>query len=253
MNSIKCGLFQLDIAWEDKTKNKIKIGEILEKYLQNNKIDWLIFPEFSLTGFSLDRIKAELNEHDKSFFKELSVKFGLNISYGALYGGYNKIITIDKSGTEISDYSKIHLFSFGNEHRHYNPGNEQDRFELNGIRIIPAVCYDLRFSYLFWNNALNNDVFVVIANWPAGRRNHWITLLKARAIENQCYVIGVNRTGADPNLQYSGDSMIIDPFGNEVLNCGNNEGIFSAEINKNAVVETREKFQFLKDRKNKLD
>ena len=246
---LNCGLFQYDIVWENKEKNKERVKSEAEKFFSKRRTDWLIFPEFCLSGFSLDRTKSEIGEEDKSFFSELARKYETKISYGAVIGGFNKIITINESGNMISEYSKIHLFSSGDEHSHYEPGKKQQSFMINEFRILPAICYDLRFSYLFWNNASDTDVFVVIANWPSLRRIHWLTLLKARSIENQCYTIGVNRTGSSPNNSYCGDSIIIDPFGNEILNCGGNEGIFTAVIEKSAIQEIREKFQVLKDRK----
>ncbi|HPG30525.1 MAG TPA: nitrilase-related carbon-nitrogen hydrolase [bacterium] len=246
---LNCGLVQYNIEWENKEKNKSRIKSLVENYFSKLRTDWLVFPEFCLSGFSLDRTKSEIGEDDIYFFSELARKFETNISYGAVIDGFNKMITLNKSGIMISEYSKIHLFSSGDEHLYYNAGKKQQPFMINEFRIDPAICYDLRFSYLFWNNALDSDVFVVIANWPSLRRNHWLTLLKARSIENQCYAIGVNRTGVSPNNSYCGDSIIIDPFGNEILNCGEAEGIFTAAIEKSKLLETREKFQVLKDRK----
>ena len=248
MEKIRIGILQYNIAWEDKEKNKIKILEMVQNAREKNNFDLLVMPEMTLTGFSMDKEKTNLNACDIDFFKHLSVKISSVVLFGFVSENKNKCMVFDKDGSMITEYSKIHLFSFAGEDKIYRPGSEHKQFSMNGFNALPMICYDLRFSYLFWDNAENTDLFIVLANWPASRRNHWITLLKARAIENQAFIIGVNRIGRDLKLDYSGDSMIIGPDGSEILNCENNEGLFTAELEKHLLLDTRSKFPFLKDR-----
>ena len=244
---MRVGLFQYDISWENKAENKSKILSILKASGTKN-IDWIIFPEMTLSGFSMDLTNTTIDDADVDFFKNISKDHSCNVSFGGVVDSNNRNITINKHGYVISQYSKIHLFGYGDENSYYKMGETGSAFDIDGTKIMPLVCYDLRFSYLFWDNATKTDLFYVIASWPASRRAHWITLLKARAIENQCFVIGVNRIGTDPKLTYTGDSMVIDPMGNKILNCHDEEGLHIAEINVEEVLRTRTSFPFLKDR-----
>lgn len=247
--NIKIGICQFDIIWENKQKNKNKILSFLKSFKNNDKPQWIIFPEFTLTGFSLNTKITNFTIEDIDFFKNLAKHQKIYLSVGMVLKNYNKLVTINSSGKIISEYSKTHLFSFGNETSIYKPGNKYTNFKIKNFTIVPIICYELRFPYLFWNCALNTDVYVVIANFPATRNEHWITLLKARAIENQAFVIGVNRTGKDPNIEYTGNSLVISPSGEELLNCKNKEGIWTVNLDKKILLETRKKFPFLKDRK----
>ena len=244
---MRVGLFQYDMSWKNKAENKSKILSILKASGIKN-IDWIIFPEMTLTGFSMDLQETTISDADIDFFKNISKNYNCNVSFGGVVESNNRNITINRHGDVISQYSKVHLFGYGDESSHYKNGKKGSNFDLEGTRVVPLVCYDLRFSYLFWDNATNTDLFYIIASWPASRRSHWMTLLKARAIENQCFVIGANRIGADPNLTYTGDSMVIDPMGNEILSCHDEEGVHIVEINVEEVSRTRTSFPFLKDR-----
>ncbi|HON55661.1 MAG TPA: nitrilase-related carbon-nitrogen hydrolase [bacterium] len=245
------GILQFDIIWENKDANKKKIKEYLDAALTNSdkKIDWLILPEYSLTGFSFDKNKTELTQSDYDFFAELAQKYSVYISYSGIINNANNLITINANGNVISNYSKIHLFSYAGEDKIYNAGAQPEIFEIENFKILPAICYDLRFSYLFWDNAENTDIILIAANWPDIRSHHWKILAQSRAIENQCFVCAVNRIGADPKNKYCGDSMIIAPNGDIILNSENADGLFTATINKNDIIFTREKFPVLKDRK----
>lgn len=244
---MKIGLFQYNISWENKAENKKKILSILgDSDLKD--IDWIIFPEMTLSGFSMDLTKTTTNDDDMNFFKKLSSSYKCSISFGGVIDANNRNITINKHGEMLSQYSKIHLFGYGDEHNHYKPGKEPVSFEIGGFIACPLVCYDLRFSYMFWDQAIKTNLYYVIASWPASRREHWMTLLKARAIENQSYVIGVNRCGNDPKLSYAGDSVVIDPLGKELINCTDKEGLYTVEINMEELLMIRKTFPFIKDR-----
>lgn len=239
------------MAWEDKAATKQRILSLMSACSPKERIDWVVFPEMTLSGFSMNKEKTSLDASDTAFFADLARRHKTCVSFGGVQDGRNDLVTLDASGKIISTYSKIHLYSFGSEDKTYRPGSRQEKFILNGMSVVPAVCFDLRFPYLFWNTAAEADLYVVIASWPARRAEHWMRLLQARAIENQCYVVGVNRTGRDPMLEYSGNSMIFDPLGKVVLDCKTGEGVFitDTEIIRELIVKTRTRFPFIKDRR----
>lgn len=247
---MRVGLLQYDIKWEDKETNKTKIKGIIEKSAHKGQIDWLIFSEMTLSGFTMNKEIAELNDLDKNFFSQLARDYDMNISFGAVEDGYNKLITLDRNGERVNEYSKIHLYSFGKENEHYKSGDKQSVFELDGFKIMPAICFDLRFPYLFWDMSEKVDAYVIIAAWPKSRAQHWLTLLRARAIENQAYCFGVNRIGFEGKIEYSGNSIAFDPFGETIIDAGQSEGIFvGSNIKSQLTAEIRQRFPFLKERK----
>ena len=248
---MKVAVCQYDIKWEDKDFNKKKIEDLLNKCGKKAEIDWLIFSEMTLSGFTMNKEASTLNEGDLKFFSELAKKHSINISFGGVENEYNNIITLDRKGERINTYSKIHLYSFGEEDKHYKAGAEQSIFELEGFRIMPSICFDLRFPYLFWNMAEKADIFVNIAAWPMKRAEHWMTLLKARAIENQCCMVGVNRIGFEGKIEFSGNSMAFDSMGLTVVDAKNEEGVFVAEnpFKIENIQKIRSRFPFLKERK----
>ncbi|MFA6434270.1 MAG: nitrilase-related carbon-nitrogen hydrolase [Elusimicrobiales bacterium] len=249
---MKLALCQYDIKWEDKAANKKKILELFEACARKKEIDWLIFSEMTLSGFTMNAGAAELDDSDRDFFSGLARKNGINVSYGGVEGGFNNLITLDRRGVRVNTYSKIHLYAFGGEDKHYRAGTKQEAFELEGLRVMPAVCFDLRFPYLFWKLAEEVDLYLVIAAWPMRRAEHWMTLLRARAVENQAYCAGVGRVGFEGKVEYSGNSMCFDPLGKTVLDAGSAEGIFVCEtgVSEDLAAKTRERFPFLKERKN---
>ncbi len=243
---MKISLVQPDMCWEDKSATKKRIEALLNA--ADIDADLMIFPEMTLTGFSMDSLKTCCDEADRDFFAAIANRFSCAVTYGSVENGFNCQRTLDKNGNDIACYRKIHLFSFAGEDKFYSKGGETLTFELNGARITPFICYDLRFAYLFWDKAAETDIFLVNASWPASRSLHWKSLLRARAIENQAFVIGVNRTGSDPKASYSGDSAVYSPLGEAVLECGNAEGVFSTDIDFAAAAETRSFFPFGRDR-----
>ena len=246
---MKIALCQFDQAWEDPRANREKLRSLVDA--QKAPWDWIIFPEMTLSGFSMDTSKTTTRPEDIEFFSLMARERKAWVSFGGVEDGFNKLITIDRSGSRASEYSKINLYSFGKEDRHYKRGSKQVTFRLDGWAVTPAICFDLRFPRIFWDPAERTELFVDIVAWPARRSEHWTTLLKARAIENQCYVVGVNRTGKDPTLEYSGNSAVFDPLGKTVLDCGTAEGVSVTEapVDKAMVAKTRERFPFFKDRR----
>jgi predicted amidohydrolase len=248
---MKLALCQYDIKWEDKEANKKQILEMFDVCLRKKEIDWLIFSEMTLSGFTMNTSAAELDGSDKDFFRDLAQKNKINVSYGGVENGFNNLITLNRHGDRVNTYSKIHLYAFGGEDKHYKAGSEQQVFELEGLKVMPAVCFDLRFPYLFWNMAGKIDLYLVIAAWPMRRAEQWMTLLRARAVENQAYCAGVDRIGLEDKVEYSGNSMCFDPLGKVALDAGSAEGVFVSEagVSKDLVSRTRERFPFLKERK----
>ncbi len=147
-------------------------------------------------------------------------------------------------------YDKLYPFSYAREHERYRAGEKHVTVDIGGVRTSLFVCYDLRFAEAFWDLAHETDLYLVPANWPEARREHWRTLLRARAIENQAYVVGVNRVGTDPKLSYTGDSVVVDPFG-EVLAEGQPgvEQVLVAEVDPARVAQVRADYPFLPDRR----
>jgi predicted amidohydrolase len=161
---------------------------------------------------------------------------------------HNTLLLAGPKG-ELHRYRKIHPFSCAGEHKHYRAGEEFVTLDLEGLRLTLFICYDLRFADEFWATAKETDAYLVVANWPEPRRHHWMALLLARAIENQAYVVGVNRVGRDSKLRYTGDSRIIDPAGNILAAASEGETLLLAEVDPEVVRKTRVAFPFAQDRR----
>jgi len=159
----------------------------------------------------------------------------------------NRLVLAGPDGQQIS-YDKIHPFRYAGEDRSYASGDTAVAADIDGLRTNLSVCYDVRFADQYWAAAPTTDLYVVVANWPASRRHHWRSLLVARAIENQAYVVGVNRVGAGGKETYVGDSCIVDPLGEVLAQAAGGETIVSAEIDAGTVAATRQKFPFMADR-----
>ncbi|MCJ7691613.1 MAG: carbon-nitrogen family hydrolase [Clostridiaceae bacterium] len=252
---MKLALAQLDVAWEDKSKNKDTALSFIEEAAKQN-VDMILFPEMALTGFSMNtEAIGETNNETLEFFKKMSSKFNILIGFGYVEGtsnSKNKYAIVSPKGEELVDYTKIHLFSFGTETEFYKSGNEIKSFDALDFNIVPFICYDLRFPEIFQIASKTASLITVAANWPIERREHWITLLKARAIENQCYIAGINRVGEGDGLHYSGDSMIVDPLGNVISSLYMEEGLVIADISQENVTEIRKKFKLKEDRRESL-
>ncbi len=248
---IRIFIVQPDLLWEDKPGNFRKIEELLSE--ANNKADIVVLPEMFTTGFSVNT--TTLAEPFRSVtFRWMSAMaekggFGLCGSYIVRENEhyYNRWVFVTPEKRSWF-YDKRHLFRMGDENKYFTPGKNQLIFNFRGVRIFPGICYDLRFPV--WNRNRNNyDLLINSANWPGSRREVWITLLKARAIENQCYVVGCNRTGTDGNgVSHSGDSMIINPRG-EIIStaAGNAECIINGEISPDDLEEFRNNFPVFED------
>ena len=251
---MQIGLDQLAIEWENPAANMAKVNELVSKL--NQKLDLLIFPELSLTGFTMNskHFAEEIDGTCTQFFMDLAKRIKTNIFCGVIERDgndfYNSLVHFDENGLLMARYRKIHPFSFAGEDENYTASNELVITEIDHKKIGLTICYDLRFPELYRLYTKKGiDVLINIANWPTPRIEHWRTLLKARAIENQCFMIGVNRTGTDPKHIYNGYSGVYNPLGKELLSVENDEGIFTVEIEIDEVNETRKSLPFLKDMK----
>lgn len=223
------------------------------------KTDYLLFPEMSLTGFSMNTsfIGEELNKSKTlKVFTEFGKKYDIFLGIGYVEKrkekAFNRYAVINPEGKVLIDYAKIHPFSYGEEGIYYAGGSKIEHVKIKDVQTVPFICYDLRFPEIFQMASKDSHFITVAANWPKQRREHWITLLKARAIENQCYIAGVNRVGHGNGLEYSGDSIIIDPYGEIISENIEGEGIVNADIDVSVVLSYRDNFHLKEDRKEQL-
>ncbi|HPI36678.1 MAG TPA: nitrilase-related carbon-nitrogen hydrolase [Ignavibacteriaceae bacterium] len=245
-------IVQYNPAWEDVESNKTKIIDLLNKY--NPKPGVIVFPEMTLTGFTMkpDTFAETAEGSSIKFFAEIAKKYSSDVFAGVIFkegnSFFNTLIHLSKDGVLKKIYRKIHPFSYGDENKHYEGGNETVITEIDGNKIGLSICYDLRFPELYRNYGKERvNLIINIANWPITRIHHWRALLRARAIENLCFVIGVNRVGNDPNLSYSGCSSIFDPTGEEMVCIVDEECISSTDLQLGFANNIREKFPFLND------
>ena len=248
---MKVGLVQYNPIWEDKNSNSEKIKNLVRNI---SDVDLLVFPEMTLTGFTMkSRVFTENSDGQTfNFFMRLAKEKKCSVIYGFIEKGkkknFNTLVHLNNQGKIVNSYRKIHPFSYSSENIFYGKGKSPVITKVKGIKIGLSICYDLRFPELFRFYAKEKvDVIVNIANWPDTRIEHWRTLLKARAIENQCYVVGVNRVGEDPKLNYNGFSSCYNPMGKEIISVENDEKVILVDIDKNLVKDVRKKLPFLED------
>ena len=250
---MKIGLTQMDIVWEDKEKNKETVKKLLEQG-KEQKLVLIVFPEMTLTGFTMNTAYAgeEMLFSDTiSFFKKMSVTYDMAIVFGYVedFGSeyYNKLIIVSK-GKIVYDYDKIHPFSLGAEGQHYLGGHEVKVQTVCNMEVAGFVCYDLRFPEIFQAVSNQANLILVIANWPKERILHWETLLRARAIENQCYVVGVNCVGKAMGLEYIESSMAFDPLGERLTRAHSKAPLMVIDVNPAHVKNVRKRYPFKEDR-----
>lgn len=251
---MKLACCQLDIAWENPKANWDKARALLAA-AQLPAGSLFVLPEMFPTGFSMNvgSVQETAPFQTEDFLRRLATEHGLFVmgGFAALDSGglsRNQAVVLSPNGETVARYNKIHPFTLGGEAQHYTAGAEIVSFDWNGCQTTPFICYDLRFPEIFRAAASSGtELFLVIANWPAKRDMHWVTLLQARAIENQAYVVGVNRCGADPKHVYSGRSLIVDPHGTILVEIGDQEGVVSADVDFEALRCWRKDFPALSD------
>jgi len=245
---------QHDICWEDRAATLTRLTTTVRDAAAGGA-RLVVLTEMFAVGFTLDttRVAEPPDGPTTAWLQEQAGAHGLWICGSVPVLDLdrdrpaNRLVLAGPDGTTTT-YDKIHPFSYAGEHRRYAPGSAPVGVEIEGVRVSLSVCYDLRFADQYWGAAPVTDLYVVVANWPAVRRDHWRALLVARAIENQAYVIGVNRVGAGGRETYVGDSAIIDPAGRAVAEAGAAETTITATIDTEVVRQTRETYPFLADR-----
>jgi predicted amidohydrolase len=256
---VRVAAVQHDIVWNDREANFAHLTPMIAAAVGAGAGLVLVTETFS-TGFAVD--VPDLGEPEggpSSQFLEAQAA-----EHGVWVGGtcpeippdappddqrpYNSFVLAGPDGT-VHRYRKIHPFSYGGEEKHFRAGSELITLDIAGLRVSPLVCYDLRFADEFWQLAEGTDLYLVPANWPEQRRQHWTTLLQARAIENQAFVVGVNRVGEGGGLRYSGDSRIVDPVGELLATAARTETILLVDISADQVRDVRDHFRFLQDRR----
>ena len=248
---MKIALLQAPLIWENPIANRNYFEEKIISITEN--VDLIVLPEMFTSGFTMNpKAVAEPMQGETVLWLQVVAKAKNIAITGSLViqengNFYNRLVFVFPSG-EIKTFDKKHLFTLAGEDKIYTSGTEKLIIEYKGFKICPLICYDLRFP-VFSRNTEDYDVLIYVANWPKPRINAWDALLKARAIENMCYTIGVNRIGEDPNQHhYPGHSQAIDFLGNYLIEPQETEGVFIVNLDKNALLESRQKFGFLNDR-----
>jgi predicted amidohydrolase len=245
---------QLDIVWEDKASNHDRVRSMLSVApIKPGAL--VVLPEMFATGFSMhvDTIAEPTDGPTHKFLSGLAQELGSFVLAGVVTRGRsgrgrNEAVVFDPLGQEVARYCKMQPFTLSGEKKHYEAGDGITIFQWHDFRVAPFVCYDLRFPELFRRAVrAGAEVLVVTANWPQPRESHWVALLRSRAIENQCYVMGVNRAGSDPHVRYGGRSLIIDPRGETLGETGEGPEVMGVEIELSPLVEYRQQFPALAD------
>jgi omega-amidase len=249
-SSLRIGLNQFNIKWENPADNINALNSLLNDV---QDLDLIVLPEMWSTGFTMhtDSAAEEMGGPALSWMIQKAaasstyIAGSISMKVDGQY--FNRFCVVSPQG-EIQHYDKRHLFSYGKEDHHYTAGKQQLTFTIGQWRLRAIVCYDLRFP-LWCRNTDDYDILLVVANWPKARIHHWDALLRARAIENQCYLVAVNRVGMDGNqLDYNGHSAVVDMNGSTLLNMDEKEGFGKVDLNKEDLTKFRQQYRFLQDR-----
>jgi len=247
---LNIALVQADLAWENVDANLRNFERHFHEI--SSEVDLVVLPEMFSTGFSMNvnRFAEPMDGRTVRWMQtqaetlDAVVAGSLMIRDGSNF--FNRFVFASPDG-KIDYYDKRHLFSMGQENIHFSAGRRRLIYQLKGFRILPQICYDLRFP-VFARNRNDYDLYLNCANWPAPRKEVWECLLKARAIENQAYVAGVNRVGVDANgIRYSGDSVLLDARGTTIQNVGNEAKVIQASLSLSSLNRFRTKFPVLPD------
>jgi len=252
---MKVAAVQHDIVWEDPDATFTHLEPLIADAASGGA-RLVVLTEMFSTGFSMDteKIAEPVDGPSTRFLVEQATRHGIWVC-GSLPERpegqalpFNQFVLAAPDGT-THRYAKIHPFSYAREQERFAAGSEHVSVDVDSVRCSLFVCYDLRFADEFWALAPTTHCYLVVANWPESRRLHWRSLLVARAIENQAYVVGVNRVGSGGGLDYVGDSQIIDPLGEILVEATGKEAVLTADVDADRVAEVRVKFPFLADRR----
>ncbi|PKA04790.1 carbon-nitrogen family hydrolase [Leptospira ellisii] len=260
-NELNVALVQCDLSWENQEANYEHVENLLKNSLKtaSEKPDLILLPETFATGFTMrsERIAEPDGGPTEIFLKKIANETNAHICAGWIRKNpagkpFNTLSVVAPDGEIIVRYSKIHPFTFGGENRHYEAGSEILSYDLNGFRITPFICYDIRFPEIFRKLAGGTDIFTIHANWPVPRIHHWELILKTRAVENQAYVFGVNRIGIagyNKSVPHNGHSLAVEPNGDFTDVGENEETVLFYKADKKKIAEYRENFPVLSDRR----
>lgn len=254
---LRIALGQYDTAWHEPEISLQRAAEIVHRAAESGAA-LVLLPEMCTTGFIMDpsRFSEAIDgasahalagiARDSSV--HLLAGIATRVQEGEEERYYNSAVLFDPTGAMVAEYRKQRLFTYAREHDSYSAGNQSVIAVINGVRVGILICFDLRFPELFQSLAPYSDVIALIANWPITRQHHWDTLLRARAIDSQCYVAGVNRTGVGGKLEYKGGSIIYDAWGEAVV-ASSEEDIAIATIDPDTITKTRQSFPMVTDRR----
>lgn len=252
---MKVVALQTDIVWEDPPANFERLRPQIAMAARTGA-RLVALPEMYACGFSMraSRLAEPPDGPSSAFLVEQARAHDVWLC-GSLpehppgfAKPFNTLVLAAPDGQTFR-YRKIHPFTFAGEHESYSAGKDFLTVEVEGLRCTFFICYDLRFADEFWATARGTDCYLVVANWPERRRRHWSTLLQARAIENQAYVVGVNRVGRGDDLDYTGDSCVVDPWGERLASAAGREAIVIADLDAEVVRDARKRFPVLNDRR----
>jgi predicted amidohydrolase len=244
---------QFDIAWEDPNESFARVASLIQEAVEG-EARLIVLPEMFATGFSMQsEAMAAHASTIRTFLAGMASAYGVWVAAGYAEPGdsrpANACGIFSPDGDELLHYRKIHPFSLADEAEHYEAGGTLETIDIEGVRVTPLICYDLRFPELFRASADATDLFVVIANWPTRRARAWRALLAARAIDDQAWVLGVNRVGEAEGHPYRGDTSLLDPWGEVVATLADDPGVVLNEVDAEVVRRAREHFPFLRDRR----
>jgi len=250
MQTLTVSIIQADLHWHDAARNREQFAAVIQSIDQET--DLIVLPEMFTTGFTMDAetFAEKMDGESIAWMTETAAATNASICGSLIIeesGNYfNRFVHASADGN-LHTYDKRHLFRLANEQHHFTPGTVRTKFEINGFRICPMVCYDLRFP-VWSRNRDDYDVLLYVANWPSPRQFAWDTLLRARAIENLSYVVGVNRSGIDGNdMPYSGGSCVVDFLGADLASLQDKNGVETVVLDKQTLMDFRQRFAFDQD------
>ncbi|MDG4655736.1 carbon-nitrogen family hydrolase [Ectobacillus antri] len=257
---MKVACLQTDVIFGDVEKN-IELVEVMLKEAMLGKPDIVVLPELWSTGYDLQRLNVLADENGKAMqavFSKWAKQFAVTIVGGSIAKRIgtdvtNTMYVYNKQGECLMEYSKAHLFQLMDEHKYLTAGSTTGIFSIEDTLCAGFICYDIRFpEWMRTHTVAGAEILFVVAEWPLPRLAHWETLLRARAIENQCYVVACNRAGADPNNVFAGNSLVIDPWGEIVARLGQEAGILYGELHRERVKEVRKGIPVFADRRKNI-
>jgi predicted amidohydrolase len=257
---MKIACVQMDIAFGEPEKNFENVQKYIEEAAKAGA-DVIVLPEMWNTGYALNNLSnlADVNgDKTKQMLAQNAKQYGVNIIGGSVAtkredGFYNTMYVVNRVGEIIAEYDKAHLIKLMDEHLFMNPGQKPNNFEIDGTTCGGVICYDLRFPEWIRTHTIKGaKVMFIPAEWPKTRIDHWQILLQARAIENQCFIIAVNRVGTDPNNEFNGHSMVVAPWGEVLIGDQSSEGIFYTDLDLEEVDRVRKTIPIYQDRRSEL-